>query len=200
MTASCPSPRMIADSMRNHSIITLTLVALTSASCNAVPVRPPPAVAAPASPSLAACAVWDREVEFARSVQDHDARAFAEHVHPGAVFVEGDALQRGRDAVVKSWEGLLRGDKMRIDWHPTSVVMTGDPRVALSRGPYWIEVLKPDAKERFLTGVYQSVWLLDEGGVWRVTIDGGTPPAVPASAADVEKIKASLPTKCPAGG
>ena len=182
-------------------LLSIVLGAATVA-CNAAPVRPPPSVPAPPSPSpeAAACAVWDREVEFARSVQAHDPRAFAEHVHPGAVFVEGDGLQRGREAVVKSWQGLLRGDTMHLDWHPTSVVVTGDPRIALSRGPYWIEVMKPDAKERFLTGGYQSVWVLDADGVWRVAIDGGTPPPVPATEAEVAKIKASLPARCPSSG
>jgi ketosteroid isomerase-like protein len=193
--------------MRNA--LTLTSFVAISASASCAPAAPPapsasPSGAAPAvsvSPAAAACAVWDREVAFARSVQNHDARAFAEIVHPGAVFVERDALQQGRDAVVKSWGDLIRGDAMRLDWHPTSVVLTGDPRVALSRGPYWIEVTKPDAKERFLTGAFQSVWLKDDDGVWRVAIDGGpAPPPVPATEADVAKIKASLPTRCPMAG
>jgi ketosteroid isomerase-like protein len=141
--------------------------------------------------------VWDREVEFARSVQDHDARAFAEHVHPGAVFVGGDSLQQGGAAIAEAWRGLLAGVSLRIDWHPTSVVLAGDGHVALSRGPYWIERLKPDANPRFLTGVYQSVWLQGRDGVWRVTIDGGTPEPVPATEADIAKIKASLPARCP---
>jgi ketosteroid isomerase-like protein len=190
--------------MRNALIVTSLVAGSASVSCSPVAPASSPAGAAPAVsplPAVAACAVWDRELAFARSVQNHDARAFAEIVHPGAVFVEGDTLHRGRDAVVKSWDDLIRGDKMRIDWHPTSVVLTGDPRVALSRGPYWIEVTKPDAKQRFLTGVFQSVWLKDDGGVWRVAIDGGpAPPPVPATEADVEKIKASLPARCPMAG
>jgi len=32
------------------------------------------------------CAVWQRELTFAQSVEKHDAKAFAAHLHPGAVF------------------------------------------------------------------------------------------------------------------
>jgi ketosteroid isomerase-like protein len=189
--------------MRNALTVTSLVAISASVACTpAAPASSPAAASAVSvAPAAAACEVWDREVAFARSVQNHDAHAFAEIVHPGAVFVERDTLHQGRDAVVKSWEDLIRGDAMRLDWHPTSVVLTGDPRVALSRGPYWIEVTKPDAKQRFLTGVFQSVWLKDDAGVWRVAIDGGpAPPPVPATEADVAKIKASLPARCPLAG
>jgi ketosteroid isomerase-like protein len=159
-----------------------------------------PVAAPPSSPGATACSVWEREVGFARSVQEHEANAFAEHVHPGATFIDGDSLLRGPAAIAEAWKVFLVGEKLRIDWHPRTVVLSGGGRVALSRGPYWIERMKPDANPRFLTGVYQSVWVQDADGVWRVTIDGGTPEPVPANEADVAKIKASLPAQCPTEG
>jgi ketosteroid isomerase-like protein len=172
-------------------------LALATVACNATP--PPVAPARPApSPHDAMCAVWDREVSFAKSVQDHDAAAFAEHVHPNAVFVGGDdKLLRGRDAIVERWQGIVRGEKLHLGWHPTAVVVTGDSHIALSRGPAWIELLKPDANPRFLIGAFQSIWILGDDGVWRVTEDGGTPDPVPATEADVQKLKASIPARCP---
>jgi uncharacterized protein (TIGR02246 family) len=144
--------------------------------------------------------VWEREVSFARSVHDHDAHAFAEHVLPGALFLQGDgSVLRGRDAVVEGWKGIIRGEGVRLEWHPTSVIVTGDPRVALSRGPYWYEVTKPDAKHRFMRGLYQSTWVRDTDGAWRVTIDGGTPPPAPATEEDIQKLKESLAARCPGG-
>ena len=164
-----------------------------------LPSAPPPPV--PSSTKDATCLVWDREVGFAKSVHDHDARAFAEHVHPGAVFVQGDGtLLRGRDAIATDWDRIIRGDGLRLEWHPTSVVQTGAPGVALSRGPYWIEFTKPDAKQRFVTGAFQSTWVLDADGVWRVLIDGGTPPPTPATEEQVESLKATLPQQCPSSG
>jgi uncharacterized protein (TIGR02246 family) len=149
------------------------------------------------SPSVGRCAVWDRENEFARSVADHDAKRFAEHVLPAAVFVDGGDLLRGRDAIVAGWESIIRGEGFVLTWHPTSVEILGDSRVALSRGPYWIESTKPDANPKYLTGNFQSTWVEDADGVWRVAIDGGTPPPKPATEADVKKLAGSIPSTCP---
>jgi len=145
--------------------------------------------------------VWEREVGFAKSVADHDAKTFAEHVLPGAVFVDsGDRLLRGRDAVVDGWAKIIRGEGLRFGWYPTTIALTGDPHVALSRGPFWIEIVKPDAPHKFLTGTFHSIWVQDGDGVWRVTVDGGGPEPVPATAEDVAKLQAAQPGKCPLKG
>jgi uncharacterized protein (TIGR02246 family) len=176
--------------------LALALLSCASAPRAAAPAAPEPAASAPRADE--ACIVWEREVGFARSVHDHDARAFAEHVHPGAVFLQGDgSMLRGRDAIVNDWGKIIRGEGLRLEWHPTSVVQTGAPDVALSRGPYWIELTKPDANPRFVTGVFQSTWVRGGDGVWRVVIDGGTPPPAPATEADVERIKSAIPARCP---
>jgi uncharacterized protein (TIGR02246 family) len=184
------------------SPVLVTLCACAGASTP--PARVAPAVATTvASPggtdASARCAVWDRENSFAHSVFEHDAAAFAEHVLPGAVFVNGAGLLRGRDAIVKGWDKIIKGDGMVFEWHPTEVTVTGDPHVALSRGPYWIEFTKADAKQRFLAGTFQSVWVKDTDGVWRVTIDGGTADPQPVTEADVQKVKDVIPGTCPAG-
>ena len=184
------------------SLALVTLCACAGASTPPAQVAPiaAPAAIAPIVPDPGArCAVWDRENEFARSVLEHDTTSFAEHVLPGAVFVSGAGLLRGREAVVKGWEKILKGDGMVFVWHPTEVTLTGDPHVALSRGPYWIEFTKADAKQRFLAGTFQSVWVKDVDGVWRVTIDGGTADPLPVTEADVQKVKDAIPSKCPQG-
>ena len=77
--------------------------------------------AAPASelPVLtdAECEVWARELSFAQSVADHDAAAFAEHLHPEAAF--GSSLpkpDRGRDAIAASWANIVAGNGIALHW------------------------------------------------------------------------------------
>jgi ketosteroid isomerase-like protein len=191
-----------------HRVVSLLGLVIATPSCAASSL-PPPAVAPavpsaspsppPPSPAAALCAVWNRENSFARSVHDHDAQAFAEHVQPGAIFVGGDGVTQGRDAIVKAWAGIVRGETVHLEWHPTSVLLTGDPRVALSRGPYWMERTRPDAKEKLLGGVFQSVWVRDADGAWRVLIDGGTPEATPMTEEQLAKVKAGIPAACPGG-
>jgi ketosteroid isomerase-like protein len=129
------------------------------------------------------CAVWRRERSFAQSVERHDAAAFATHVHAGAVFNAGTAdADRGRDEIAKSWAGIVEGKGMLLRWRPGIVTIGGDPRVAVSRGPYIVQTTK-EGVATFSVGLYQTVWLRDPNdGVWRILFDGGA--SVPLKVVD----------------
>lgn len=132
------------------------------------------------------CAVWGRELSFARSVADHDAGAFVEHIAEDAVFDVGKSEpMRGRDTIARLWTDIVAGKGIRPRWYPTSVVLSGHGNLAWSTGPVLIE--NPDAKagERYQVATFRSVWRKGEDGVWRVLFDdGGT--AKNAKAADVK--------------
>lgn len=157
---------------------------------------------APASPapksSAAECEVWARETSFAQSVADHDAVKFAEHLHADASFIDdGGNVARGRDGVAKAWAPLIAGKGIALHWYPDAVTVAGDTGVALSRGPYWIENLAPDAKQRYVAGRFISTWVRNDAGQWHVLYDGGgggTP--TPASEAEIEALKAGRKS-CP---
>ncbi len=137
------------------------------------------------------CAVWQREQSFARSVAEHDAVAFATHVAENAAFGAG-TLQpdRGRDAIVKRWAGLIEGKQVALRWYPTRVTMApGVDDVAWSSGPSLIEVLDPKAKHRYLIGAFHSVWHKDADGAWRVLFDEGVEQR-PATAEEARKFEA----------
>lgn len=129
------------------------------------------------------CAVWQRELSFARSVAEHDALAFAGHVGDNAAFGAGTREPtRGRDAIARRWAPLIEGKRMALRWYPTRVTMVpGIPDIAWSSGPSLFEVLDPAAKERFHIGAFHSVWHKDADGVWRVLFDDGVDPR-PATA------------------
>lgn len=162
----------------------------------------PVVVAAPAAvPQLSAeeCAVWQRELGFARSVAEHDAAAFAEHVGEHAAFGSGlPEPTRGRDAIVRRWTALIEGKQMRLRWYPTRVTIAGVSGVAWSSGPALFENPDPKAEHRFLIGRFHSVWHRDGDGVWRVLFDEGTP-SRPASAEEVAAFDAGRAECDPAG-
>lgn len=81
----------------------------------------------------AECAVWQRELSFARSVADHDAAAFAEHLHPQAVFGVSGKPTRGREAITREWAGLIDGSALILRWYPTVVTLGGDGRGVFQR-------------------------------------------------------------------
>ena len=139
-------------------------------------------------PTLSAdeCAVWQREMSFARSVAEHDASAFAEHVDEAAAFASSrPEPQRGRAHIVEQWAALIDGKPLRVQWYPTRVTIAasrGD--VAWSSGPALYEDTTPGAKERYRLGGFHSVWHRGADGAWRVLFDDGVRSA-PATAEQV---------------
>jgi ketosteroid isomerase-like protein len=149
--------------------------------------------APPAAPQLSSdeCNVWRREQSFARSVANHDAAAFARHIGENAAFgASTPEPTRGREAIAKRWAGLVEGQHVLLRWYPTRVTMArGVADTAWSSGPSLIEVLDPQAKDRYLLGAFHSVWHKDADGVWRVLFDDGVEP-VPVGAAEVAAFEA----------
>jgi ketosteroid isomerase-like protein len=144
------------------------------------------------------CEVWNRELGFSRTVDAHDATAFAGHVHEGAVFAAGTAApQRGRAVVVERWKEIIEGKKFALHWHPGYVSIGGDPRIALSSGPAWIEDFDPKTTQRYSTSRYTSTWVKDADGEWRVLFDGSGAPWKPATAEEIAKLAAAKVPTCP---
>lgn len=175
-------------------------IAVVASSLCAIAYAQAPAPGAPSTRSLshAECEVWAREASFAQSVVDHDAKAFAGHLHAEAVFIDGrGGVTRGRDAVVQDWAGLVAGKTVALRWYPDAVSVAGDTGIALSRGPFWIEDLAPDARQRFVAGRFISTWVRDAAGQWHVLYDGGGgADAKPATEAEIAALQAAR-SDCP---
>jgi ketosteroid isomerase-like protein len=150
--------------------------------------RPLPLAAKRIAASADECAVWRRELGFARSVDSHDARAFESYLHVGTVFNAGAVeADRGREAVAKSWAEIVEGRTIALRWRPGVVQIGGEPNIALSRGPYIMERMQSGAPV-YRVGMYLSIWVRDgRDGVWRVLFDGSAtngPPVADRAAAD----------------
>jgi ketosteroid isomerase-like protein len=154
---------------------------------------------APAKLDADECAVWQRELTFAQSFEKHDAKAFAAHLHPGAVFSAGtNAPIRGRDAVIKDWAPLVEGKEIRLRWRPDVVNIGGDRGIAISRGPYVLEDIRPDAKVKFRVGQFTSIWVKQPSGEWQVLFDGaGSPGPEVKDAEAAQEYLSRAPSACP---
>jgi ketosteroid isomerase-like protein len=156
------------------------------------------AVAATASPptpfSADECAVFERELSFARSVAEHDAAAFASHVAPDAAFAAGSPRpQRGRELIARAWAPIVRGEGIRLEWYPVRTTAVGD--VAWSTGPALVEETRDGVTQARLS-TFQSVWRRGADGTWQVVFDGGTP-GRDADAAAIAAFRAARPVACP---
>ena len=153
--------------------------------------------ASQAGADSARCTVWARETSFAQAVADHDAAAFATHLHPDAVFIGGDGQPtRGASAIAAEWAGIIEGKGVVLHWYPDAVDVAADGRLALSRGPYWMEIPaaadKPASTTRYRSGRFVSTWLRGDDGQWQVVFDGGGGNVpIAASEADIAALKAA---------
>jgi ketosteroid isomerase-like protein len=169
------------------------LPAAATASAAAAGPQPAPA----ARMTAAECEVWARELSFAKSVADHDAKAFAEHVDQDAAFsVDSPEPLRGRDEITRQWGGIIQGKTLLLSWYPTRTTIAGAPDVAFSAGPALFEDTRPDAKQRYRLGGFRSVWHRGQDGTWRVMFDGGQEP-VAATGAEAAAFKAGRQATCP---
>lgn len=144
----------------------------------------------------AECEVWARELSFARSVAGHDAEAFASHLDDGAVFgAKSPQPQRGRDAIVAAWSGIIDGSALKLQWYPTMVVVDGSGALAYSSGPALYEKAGEHGPE-YRLGAFQSIWRRGYDGGWRVVFDDGIRPQ-PASAEQADAFRKGLGASCP---
>lgn len=149
--------------------------------------------------TAAECEVWNRERTFAESVDHHDKIAFAEHVHPDAVFgAASPNTQRGREAILAAWNGTLEGKNVQLVWRPQFVSIGTDTNVAMSRGPFTITTQNDKGETTHLIGQFVSVWVRkDAKSPWYVVLDGGGPPPTSATEEQAKQHLAAAPAACP---
>ena len=149
--------------------------------------------------TAAECAVWTRELSFAKSVADHDAVAFAEHIDPDAAFAaESPQPLRGRTAITQQWDGIVQGKRLLLSWYPTRTTIAGASDIAISSGPALFEDPSPGANPHYRLGGFHSVWHRAADGNWRVLFDDGQAPT-PATDAQVTAFRAGRQERCPQG-
>ena len=126
---------------------------------------------------LSAAAVADladdvrcREVGFSRAAEARDIVAFRSFIDADARFVASD-VRRGVDEVAAAWAPFFAADGPAIRWRPGVVEVLDDGRLALSRGPYRVIATNSDGESVTYWGTFNSVWRLNEDGVWRVVFD-----------------------------
>ena len=112
------------------------------------------------------------ETGFSRAAEAKDPEAFIRFVDPDARFVT-TGVARGREEVAEAWAPLFSADGPVIRWRPEYVEVTGDGKLALSRGPYRLSTVDENGETVESWGRFNSTWRKGEDGRWRVVFDAG---------------------------
>ncbi|MCX7239751.1 MAG: nuclear transport factor 2 family protein [Burkholderiales bacterium] len=118
--------------------------------------------------------VFAVERSFARTMAERDLQAFSRHLSNEAVFFDGAKTLRGRNEVADGWAPLFSSPRAPFSWEPDQVEVLESGNLALSTGL----VKDPGGK---VIARFNSIWRMEEPGVWRVVFDKGSPPE-PAAA------------------
>ena len=110
--------------------------------------------------------VAERERAFARTMADRDLAAFTSFLSRDAVFFSGPEPLRGPDQVTAWWARYFQGEQPPFSWEPAQVEVLDSGTLALITGP----VHGPSGE---VIGTFNSVWRLEEPGVWRIIFDKG---------------------------
>ena len=113
-----------------------------------------------------------REIGFSQSIENKDIEAFKSFLDADARFVSNRA-RRGIDEIAEGWSNFTREDGPSIRWRPIYVEVLNDGKLALSRGVYEATGKTEDGSETKSYGSFNSVWRLNDDGVWRVVFDAG---------------------------
>ena len=135
-----------------------------------------------------------REIGFSQSAEARDVDAFRSFIDADARFVAA-AVRRGVDEVADAWAPFFSDDGPAIKWRPSIVEVLKDGRLALSRGPYRVTATNADGESVDHWGTFNSVWRLNDDGVWRVVFDAGSPSDVPPDEATRALLEADV--DCP---
>ncbi|WP_229217427.1 YybH family protein [Massilia forsythiae] len=108
--------------------------------------------------------VADTERAFAATMRARDFDAFGAFLADEAVFLSGDTVLRGHDAVAREWRRFYDGEHAPFTWAPDRVEVVASGTLAYSSGP----VYGGDGRQ---VGRFDSIWRLEAPGRWRIVFE-----------------------------
>src|SRR3954453_19963632 len=126
--------------------------------------------------------VRNAEMAFNKAFADRDQAAFFRFILDDATFLAPMRTLAGKQAIVDRWSRFFASPAAPFSWGPDRVAVNAAGTVGETAGPVY------DADGRHI-GNFNSVWLRQPDGTWKVLFDGpGSPAAVfAADAAPVEE-------------
>jgi len=126
--------------------------------------------------------VRNAELSFAKAFADRDQAKFFSFVLDDASFLGPGSTLSGKKAVFDRWSRFFSGPQAPFSWAPDRVAVNAAGTIGLSAGP----VFDPDGHH---AGNFNSVWIKQADGTWKVLFDGpGSPAAcLPESAPPVSE-------------
>ena len=157
-----------------RSLLLLSMTALLLPACqvsekpadNAAEVNAPAAADAGAEEQ----AIRGQVDRWLQLVKAKDAAGIAAlYAEDGAVMPPNGPIGKGRDAIQKTWAGMMQTPGFDLNIVPEQIIISSSGDMALDRGTYKLGIA-PDGKAQTDTGKYVVVWR-KIGGEWKAAAD-----------------------------
>jgi ketosteroid isomerase-like protein len=112
------------------------------------------------------------ETAFAKTMADRNFEAFMTHIADDAVFINGAAPLRGKNAIGEFWKRFFAAKDAPFAWKPEIVETLATGELAYSSGP-----VTNASGVHFLN--FASTWRREPSGKWLVVFDNGFPVCPP---------------------
>jgi len=133
------------------------------------------ALAQTASVKAAEAAIMQADRDFNRAVAEGSRERFSALIAANATFNGGTPNeQRGREAIVKSWEPFFAAGGPRLSWEPTSVHVLVGADVGVTIGSWARKTPGPNGQITERRGQYLTTWAKQDDGRWLVIADIGS--------------------------
>ena len=120
-------------------------------------------------------AIMQADREFNRAVAEGSRERFGALIAANATFNGGTPNeQRGREAIVKSWEPFFAAGGPRLSWEPTSAHVLVGADVGVTIGSWVRKTPGPNGQVTERRGQYLTTWAKQDDGRWLVIADIGS--------------------------
>jgi uncharacterized protein (TIGR02246 family) len=120
----------------------------------------------------AAKAVRDADMAWSKAASSGDLNAVVSFYADDATMLSPNApMAKGKDAVRKEWDGVMKGFGKTLHWQPTKVEAAKSGELAYSIGTYEGTFTPPNGKPVKDKGKYVEVWKKQADGKWKCIVD-----------------------------
>ena len=150
-------------------ILTLTLVACSAGNQQQSQPEPPDTRAADES------AIRTLDADWVKAVAAKDAAQTTSFYADGAsLLAPGAPLATGKDAVQKTWAGLMGTPGFALTFAPTKIEVSRASDLAYDLGEYQLTTNDKKGKPQTVKAKYVVVWGKQPGGTWKTLVDTAT--------------------------
>src|SRR5579864_6450636 len=115
------------------------------------------------------------DVAWAKAVASKDAdQTTSVYAENGTLLAPGAPIASGKDAIRKTWAGLMGTPGFALSFAPTKIEISKSGDSAYEIGDYQLTVNGKDGKPQTVKQKYVVVWGKQTNGGWRALVDAPT--------------------------